>query len=168
MVIVVVAAACGPSSKQMRAAKLAEYSASSATMFDIALQVAQENYKPTDIDAPGRRFATEPQFYSAEGGRQSPGKDGFVQYSEGSVILSLAVEVVQVGRRSAVNVFPKTFQMVTGSPKPRELEPDDPNLPPWVLGRVDALAFAIYERAREQGIVVDRGSEPRVPAHLAQ
>ena len=38
--------------------------------------------------------------------------------------------------------------MLSGSPKPRELKPDDPFLPPFVLGRADELQFEIYERAQ--------------------
>jgi hypothetical protein len=45
-------------------------------------------------------------------------------------------------------VTPITLQALAGSPKPRELKPDDPYLPPWVLGRADQLQFEIYDRAR--------------------
>jgi hypothetical protein len=45
-------------------------------------------------------------------------------------------------------VTPQTFQVLSGSPKPRELMPDDPYLPPFVLGRADELSFEIYDHAR--------------------
>jgi hypothetical protein len=140
--------ACGPSSAQLKAAKTAQYKASAQTVYDIALAVAQEDYQVTEADAANGRFITRPQFYSKEGGRQSAGAGDFVQTTPGSVRLQLFVEVVGVGDgKVAVTVTPRTLQIVGGSPKPRELEPDDPDLPPWVLGRVDSLQLAIHERA---------------------
>lgn len=148
VLLVVLAMACGPSTAQITAAKTATY-ASRDQIFEIAAKVAQENYKLGQVDLEGRRFVTEPQMYSPEGGRQSPGAGGFVHMSDRSVQLSLIVEVLPAQPRGAVVVItPKTFQVISGSPKPRELAPDDPNLPPWVLGRVDALAVAIHERGK--------------------
>lgn len=146
-------AACGPSSGQVKAAKTARYTAPPQALFDIALQEAQKNYQIGEVDAANSRFATAPQMYSAEGGRQSPGAGGFVQMSEGSVQLALIVEIVPAQPNGhAVVITPKTFQVVSGSPKPRELTPDDPNLPPWVHGRVDTLAVAIFEAARHHAV----------------
>jgi hypothetical protein len=48
--------------------------------------------------------------------------------------------------------------MIPASPTPRERRADDPNLPPWVLGRVDSLALAIYERAKSMGIPITQGT----------
>jgi hypothetical protein len=145
----VVFVACGASTAEVTAAKTAEYKSSAETIFDLAIQAAQETYKIGEVDGPGHRFATAPQFYSAEGGRESPGAGDVVQVRGGSILLALIVEVDQkAGGGVVVAITPKTFQVVSGSPKPRELKPDDPNLPPWVHGRVDALSVAIYERAK--------------------
>jgi hypothetical protein len=151
LVILLVVAACGgPSTTEVRTAKTAQYAAPPVTLFDIALQVAQQDYKIGDSDPANGQFITTPQMYSAEGGRQSAGAGGVVQYSGGSVLLSLIVEVQVIDPTHVmVVVTPKTFQAVAGSPKPRELQPTDPNLPGWVLGRADALAVAIYENAKQ-------------------
>jgi len=154
LLFVGVVMACGPSSGQIKTAKTARYSGPPQTLFDVAVQETQKNYTIGEVDAENSRLATAPQMYSAEGGRQSPGAGGFVSMSDGSVQLALIVEVVPAeGGRYAVVITPQTFQVVTGSPKPRELEPDDPNLPPWVHGRVDALAVAIFEAARQYAVV---------------
>lgn len=142
----------GPSSAEIKDAKSAQYKADADVLMDIAIQVAQENYKIGQVDAANQRFATVPQFYSAEGGRQSPGAGGFVSISPGSVELVLVVEIVPGGVGQHVVVTPVTFQVVSGSPKPRELKPDDPNLPPWVLGRADALAVAIHAQAKPHAL----------------
>jgi hypothetical protein len=75
--------------------------------------------------------------------------DYLVNSMGGDIRLSLEVQVVPgPGGRSLVAVTPRTLQMVTGSPQPRPLRPDDPNLPGWVKGRVDQLAVDIYSAAK--------------------
>ena len=149
LVMLVAFLACGPSNAQIKTAKTAQYTASVDTIYDIALATAQDNYNIGEAERENGRFLTAPQFYTAEGGRQSTGADDMVMVGPGSVRVELLVEVVATGdKQVAVTVTPRTFQVVSGSPKPRELAPDDPSLPPWVLGRADALQVAIYERAK--------------------
>lgn len=145
--VVLAVVACGPSNTQIRTAKLAEYRAPAPTIYALALAAASVDYKIGDADGAGR-FVTVPQFYNREGGRESAGAGDVVQVRAGSVRLELVVTIVDRVERSSVVITPRTFEVVSGSPKPRELAPDDPNLPPWVTGRADALAVAIYERAK--------------------
>jgi len=148
--LVLTLVACGASTKEIATAKQAEYKASANVVLDIAIQVAQESYKLGEVDGQGHRFATAPQFYNSEGGRESPGAEGVVQVREGSIRLELIIEVRDATAGHVVVVItPRTYQVLAGSPQPRELAPDDPNLPPWVKGRVDALALAIYDHAKQ-------------------
>jgi hypothetical protein len=149
VLMLAVAGCTGASSAHIATAKTAEYRASSGAIFDLAIQAAQENYKLGEIDGPGKRFITAPQFYNAEGGRESAGAGDVVQIRQGSVRVQLMVEVFEQGEIARVAITPRTLQVVAGSPKPRELRADDPNLPPWVHGRVDALYVAIYDRAKK-------------------
>ena len=144
--------ACGPSTQEVKTAKLARYSAPAPTLFDIALAATQQDYKIGEVDRATARFATEPQMYSPEGGRQSPGAGGYIQFTDRSVLLSLLVEVLPTDGGHVVTVTPRTFQMIAGSPKPRELAPNDPDLPGWVRGRVDSLQVAIYKAAKQHAI----------------
>src|SRR5262245_48454517 len=144
---VLVAAACGASAAEVKTAKTASYNTTPAQMLEIAEQAAQESYKIGNVEADG--FATQPQFYSPEGGRESAGADNYVQVRGGSVRVSLHVKVIETApHQVSVTVTPETYQMVEGSPQPRKLAPDDPSLPPFVTGRAEALALAIYERAK--------------------
>lgn len=153
MVVAVAILGCGASNAEIRTAKSATYTMAPQALFDTALQVTQKTYKLGEIDAANGRFTTESQVYSPEGGRQSAGAGGFVNMSDGSIMLSLFVEIVAIDdKHHAVVVTPKTFQVLAGSPKPRELAPDDPNLPPWVAGRVDSLSVAIYEQAKQHAV----------------
>jgi hypothetical protein len=149
LVAVIAAAACGPSSAEIRTAQTATYQTSAAEMYKVALQVAAEDYKIGETDEASAAFATLPQWYSPEGGRQSAGAGDFVQLDDRSVQLSLVVEVAELDDHHViVKVTPVTMQHLSGSPQPRELAPDDPNLPGWVTGRAESLQVAIYQHAQ--------------------
>lgn len=145
---------CGVSSKEVRTAKLAEYNAQTAQILDLATQVVQRNYKVADIDPQQATLITAAQWYSENGGRRGTTNEGngdyLVNMRGGDIELSLEVRVLgAAGGRVLVTVQPRTRQLVSGSPQPRVLTPDDPNLPPWVQGRVDTLAVDIYNAAKQ-------------------
>ena len=124
---------------------------SPSEVYAIAKQTAAEDYKIGEEDPEHHKFATEPQWYSHEGGRQSRGAGDFVQLDDRSVQLSLVVEVEELAPKFetlVVKVTPVVFQHISGSPKPRPLEPNDPNMPGWVGGRVESLELAIHKAAR--------------------
>lgn len=152
-VLAIAVSACGPSSGQIRAAKSARYNAPAKSVLDVALQVAQRTYKIGAMDFDTLEFATVPQWYSRDGGRISPNNDGkgdFVNAGGGDVQMTLFVKVKQVdGGSMVVVVTARTFELIAGSPQPRELMPDDPGLPPWVLGRIDSLAIEIHGEAQK-------------------
>ncbi|NVB80332.1 MAG: hypothetical protein HOV81_18205 [Kofleriaceae bacterium] len=142
-------AACGPSAAEIKTAQTAKYKATAADLYGIAEQVTAETYKIGETKPP-TALATVPQWYSPEGGRQSSGAGGYAQIEDRSVNLVLVVEVLELDDGSfAIKVTPKTLQHVSGSPQPRELMADDPNLPPWIHGRVESLQLAIYQRAQQ-------------------
>lgn len=108
-----------------------------------------------DAQRDGNQYAlvTVPQWYNPEGGRESAGAGDYVQVRDGSVQVRFIVELVPIDdQHVAVKVTPKTFEHVSGSPQPRELAPDDPNLPPWVLGRGDSLYLAIHKRLQNYAV----------------
>ena len=152
--VATVGCAAGPSAQQVRTAKLAEYNADTRQLLDVAIQVAQKKYQiePGDID-PNGRFLTAPQWYSADGMRRGKSNQGNGDYlmnsGGGDIRLSLEVQVVPgPGGRSLVAVTPRVLQMMAGSPQPRPLVPDDPNMPGWVKGRVDQLTVDIHAAAK--------------------
>lgn len=147
MVVGLAVAGCGPSNAEIRTARLAVHRVPVDDVLDAAIQAAQAEYALGGIDAPNRRFATAPQFYSEEGMRLTPGPEGVVQNVRGnSILMHLVVEVKPADGGVVVVVTPRTFQMISWSPKPRELLPNDTSFPGFVKGRVDALTVAIYRR----------------------
>jgi hypothetical protein len=147
-------AACAPSDADIRTAKSTIYNGNADQIFQMAEQGAMdENYKIGPVDAGHLMFETEGHFYSATGDRQSEGAEGYVKVDNHSVKVSFIVVVDEVGASQyVVSVKPRTWQYLAGSPQMRELDPADPSLPPWVLGRADHLQLAIYDRTR--GFVV--------------
>jgi hypothetical protein len=150
MLVVIALAACGASNAEIKTAKIAQYNAPTETLYQIALQTAAEEYKIGDTNPSEGTFMTTEQWYSPEGGRQSSGAGDYVQLDDRSILLMLIVEIegMDAGKKAIV-VTPKVFQHLSGSPKPRELLPDDPGMPGWVHGRVDDLALAIYNNAKK-------------------
>jgi hypothetical protein len=149
-------AACGGTDHQVAMAKATEYNGADTQLFDLALQVTQQTYKIGETDPPGRRFVTAVQFYNREGGRQSAGAGDFINMSDGSISLQMLVEIVPTeSGKHLILVTPVVTQVVSGSPKPRELKPDDPYMPGFVLGRVDTLTVEIYDAAKANKLVPD-------------
>ncbi|HEY6038615.1 MAG TPA: hypothetical protein VIV58_30240 [Kofleriaceae bacterium] len=141
-------AACGPSNAELRTAKTAVY-ADGSQVFAIAEQAAgDENYKLV-ADEGHLTYETVPKWYSPEGDLQSAGADNYTTVNNNSVKVSFIVAVTSAGAgQYVVTVTPHTWQYVAGSPQMRELEPNDPYLPPWVIGRADTLSLSIYDRAK--------------------
>jgi hypothetical protein len=146
-------AACGPSAAEIKTAKSAGYSGDPGEMFDIIEATTAQTYKIGEVVREGElALATVPQWYNPEGGRQSSGAGDYVQVSDRSIQLSMIVRLVDADRRFVVTVEPKTFQHISGSPQPRELRPDDPNLPGWVSGRVDSLHLEIHKALQKYAV----------------
>lgn len=149
-VLCLVLAACGPSSEEVKTAKLAEYNASPIEILHIAADAAAAmNFKVRSASEERLEFITFERVYTHEGDLESAGADSYIQIRPGSVSVAMIVRaVVDDDKHVHITVTPKTFEWLRGSPQPRELQPDDPYLPPWVLGKADALQLAIYDRAK--------------------
>jgi hypothetical protein len=148
--LIVALGACGASSAEVKAAQTARYQAPTETLYDVAKRTTEQDYKIVEEDQRMAIFMTEGQWYNPEGGRESAGAGDYVQLVDRSVMLSMIVEVVEIDdAHSYIKVTPKVFQHISGSPKPRELKPEDPNMPGWIQGRVEELQVAIYKNAKQ-------------------
>jgi hypothetical protein len=139
---------CAASDAEIRSAKTSIYYGNAAQILQLAEQGAMdENYKIGPVDDGHLTFETVGRFYSPTGDLQSEGAEGYVKVDNHSVKVSFIVEIDQLANdQFRVQVRPRTWQYLAGSPQMRELDPTDPSLPPWVLGRSDHLAVAIHDR----------------------
>ncbi len=160
LLVVAIVAACGPTSSEVRTARETLYTADPHVILKLAAEAAEgEHYRIGAVDQNELEFVTEPKFYTKTGDLESAGADNVVLVRPGSVQVQFIVRVIAADpQHVGVSVTPKTFQTMAGSPKPRELAPDDPYLPSFVLGRADALSLAIYQRAKPYALAPPGGS----------
>jgi hypothetical protein len=149
--LLLVFAACAVSNAEVRTAKTAQYVTDHGEqLFAFAEQAAADkNYKVGAADDGHLTFETQPKWFSSEGDLQTAGADDYTLIRGHSVKVSFVVVITETQENHyVVTVTPHTWQYIGGSPQLRPLEPEDPNLPPWVLGRADALTVAIYDRSK--------------------
>jgi hypothetical protein len=149
-VVLVALVACGPSAKQVGAAREARYSADPATIFELAEAAAKDGYhKILQADVMAGVFITQGKWYSPDGQSESAGVGDAVQVEDGSLYVQLLVKVARVDATAVtVTVTPVVERFRMGASQHEKLAPDDPSLPGWVQGKADALAVAIYDRAK--------------------
>jgi hypothetical protein len=136
---------------EIKSARTAVYKSTPEQVMSLAMEATQETYQVGDRG--DGEFSTVPRFYSSTGELESAGAQDTVMLKAGSVRVIFHVKVAHSsGDFVTVAVTPETYQLVDGSPMPRKLAPDDPGLPPFVLGRADSLAMAIYERAKPYAV----------------
>jgi hypothetical protein len=162
LLLVLALGACAPSDAEIKTARSAVYQADGEQIFQLAEQGAMdENYKIATVDDGHLTFETLGRFYSPTGDLQSEGADSYVKIDNHSVKVSFIVVVQQIGTNQyAIQVTPRTWQYLAGSPQMRELTVDDPSLPPWVHGRADHLALAIYDRTKGFAVAAPAAPAP--------
>ena len=159
--MIVALVGCGPSALDVKTAKTAVYRVEPHQLLRLAEEATRGEYRIRDVDEAGYMFRTDAKLYGTDGLAWSmrplnervagPGPDGNgkLPMPPGMVSLSFVVRlVIGENQQVVVSVIPKTLEGVEGGTGPREIEPDDPSLPPFVKDRADALALAIYNHAK--------------------
>src|SRR5688572_8352921 len=90
-----IAAACGPSAKEVETAKAARYRGPAIQIFDIAESVAQGTFKLYDSDPDQYVFMTLPKWYSPDGQSESAGVGNAVKVEDGSFLVGFLVQIVE-------------------------------------------------------------------------
>ncbi len=140
---------CGPSYKEMKVAKDATYNITGKELFDIALQVTQRNFKVEAIGDTRDWLATTAKWYSPEGQSITGGAGDYVKATEGSINVSLRVQVASDGTHSRVLVKAVARRYKVGMTALEEFNDEDPSKPGWVNGKADTLAYEIWEAAKK-------------------
>ena len=170
--LVIALAACGPSNAEIKTAKEASYNASLPDMIEVAKQAISDEYKVAGVDQGDcvgdegectAVVASVRRFYGPEGDLQSSigsspdGRTEFVHMTNGTVGSAFLVKLHRTAAHAViVEVVPDTFQYIN-TPQPRPLAPDDPNLPPFIHGRADALAARIYDLGKKYVVAAPPG-----------
>ncbi len=143
---ILVLAACGPSSAEIRTAREARYTEPMSTVFDAVYEAASAEYKIISRDDHEGALLTDGKWYAADGGVEPKGAGGGQFVRDGSVHFALEIRVQGDEGDWWIEVTPRAMQHLGGSPQPRELAPDDPAMPGWAQGKIDAMYVAIHRR----------------------
>jgi hypothetical protein len=159
---------CGPSYQEMKVAKDATYNVTGKELFDIALQVTQRNFKVEAIGDTRDWLATTAKWYTPEGQSVTGGARDYVKATEGSINVSLRVQVVSDGTHSRVIVKAVARRFKVGMSALEEFNEEDTSKPGWVNGKADTLAYEIWEAAKKyQTTAAPGATAPVAPAPVA-
>ncbi|MBP9087248.1 MAG: hypothetical protein KBG15_14090 [Kofleriaceae bacterium] len=162
------AVGCGPSYQEMKLAKDATYNITGKELFDIALQVTQRNFKVEAVGDTRDWLATTAKWYTPEGQSVTGGARDYVKATEGSINVSLRVQVVSDGTHSRVIVKAVARRFKVGMSALEEFNDEDTSKPGWVNGKADTLAYEIWEAAKKyQTTTAPGATAPIVPAPVA-
>lgn len=143
------AVACGPSGKQVATAKQARYQGDKQQLFTVIKQAVESKYKILKSDEVALGLQTTGRWYNPEGQALSAEMGDVRDVPDQSLNISLIVELLTEGPSYAVSVKPQIVRYIKGRPNPDTLEPTDPSLPGWALGKGDNLQVEIYEALKQ-------------------
>jgi len=140
--------ACGPSAAEIRTAREAHYTVSMGEVYDAVHEAAKADYGIAAYDEMEGWVITDGKWYAPEGGVEPKSADGGQFVGDRSVHFALEIYVRGAERDWTIEILPRAMQNVQGSHQARELKPDDPAMPGWAHGKIDAMYVAIYNRLK--------------------
>lgn len=158
--LLIALAACGPSNKEVAAAKQARYTGDKSTLFQAAKAAVEAKHKIAKEDEAALGFQTIGRWYTQDG-MLAPGSDEDMrQVPDKSIRMTLVVRLLPDGENWIIEVEPSMLRRVSGSPQPMKLEKTDPSVPGFVTGQVDALQFEIWSALKQYEVKMPGGIAP--------
>ena len=150
--------ACGANAAQVKTARETQYTAPPATLFAEVKPVIEKDYRIVRTDPGALSYQTEPRWYTPEGLADHAEGGNIARLQENSINLSLVVTFPQVDAgQHRVTVTPIILRKPGISSKPETLDRNDPSIPGWVHGKVEALELAIHERLKSYAATAPAG-----------
>jgi hypothetical protein len=162
--VLATAVACGPSYQEMKSAREASYNISSQDLLDIAMKVTQRNIKVEVIGDTKDWFATVSKWYNPDGASEAGGAGGYTKAHDGSINVTLKVQVSSDGSSSKLMVKAIARRYKTGMAALEEFNDDDASKPGWVNGKADNLAYEIWEAAKKYQVTSAPGATAPISA----
>jgi hypothetical protein len=161
-VAIVAIAACGPSSKELSGAKSARYHGDKIAIFNGAKEAVAAKYTLEKSDETTLGMNTTNRWYTPEGLAASEGGD-MRQVPDKSIGIMFIVKVLPDGENWVVSVEPMMQRYFAGRPNPDKLALDDPSIPGWATGKIDALAFDINNNLKQYEVKAGGAQMPPPP-----
>ena len=142
--ILCVLSACGASSSEVKGAKQAHYKGDKMALYNAAKDAVAAKYKIDKSDEPNLTLQTVGRWYTPEGLGASERGD-MRDVPDRSINITFSVALRPDGDAYIVQITPAYLRYFAGRPNPDTLTADDPSLPGFAPGKVDALAVDIHE-----------------------
>ncbi|HEY6032937.1 MAG TPA: hypothetical protein VIV58_01725, partial [Kofleriaceae bacterium] len=148
-VALVLVAACGPSSSEIKTARATTYNGAPAELFaatktaveDMHYQIHSSNDGELTLETLGIWFNPDGQIDTAI-------DNNIARLQEDSINITYTVKLVQNNGTWRVDVTPLIGRKHGLTSTPDKIEPEDPSLPGWVGGKTDALVIHIHDKLK--------------------
>ncbi|HEY4244277.1 MAG TPA: hypothetical protein VGM88_30900 [Kofleriaceae bacterium] len=157
-------AACGPSGQEMSQAKTARYHGDKMAIFHAAKDATEAKYKLGKVDEVALGFQTEGRWYTPEGLAASERNGDMRDVPDKSLSIVFVVRVLPDGDNFIVQVEPHYMRYFAGRPNPDVLEANDPSIPGFATGKVEALQYDIYQALKPYAVASTGGTPPPAPS----
>jgi hypothetical protein len=141
-----VVAACGPSSTQLKQAREARYEGSRDDLFMAVVQAVEQDHEIDKLDHERGALLTKGRWHEPDGTFEDSSDVNRMQ--SGSVFLGMLVRLDGAEPPYRVLVEASADQVRDGYSAPYHFKPDDPQLPGWVIGKVEDLQLKLHERLK--------------------
>jgi len=157
--VLCVLAACGASSVEVKGAKSAHYKGDKLVIFNAIKEAVAAKYKLEKSDETTLGLQTIGRWFTPEGLAASERGD-MRDVPDRSLNVTLVVTMHADGDAWVVQVTPAYLRYFAGRPNPDKLAPDDPSIPGWATGKVDALAVDVHEALKSYEVQTLPGTIP--------
>ena len=158
--LTLLAVACGPSSKELGAAKSARYTGDKLEIFGAVKAVVESKYQLAKSDETTLGMQTMARWFSPEGLAASATAEDARDLPDKAILWGVVVTMLPDGSAWIVKVSPLIKRKNAGMPKPDDVKEDDPSLPGWVNSRTDQLALDIHKALAKYEVKQPGGLAP--------
>ena len=148
-IVAVIAAACGPSGKQIAMAKQARYQGDKLVLFNAMKTATADKYQLEMSDETQLGLRTVGRWYTPEGLAASERQGDMRDVPDNSLNILFVVKLLPEGQSWVVSIDPKMLRYHAGRPNPDVVAQNDPSVPGWATGKVDQLYSAIHDALKQ-------------------
>jgi len=148
-VALVLVAACGPSSAELKSAQDTTYSGAPATLFAAMKSAVEDANNKIHTSNDGElTVETLGVWYTPEGQIDTMIDNNIARLQDDSINIAYSVKLAQAGTATTykVQVVPVIGRKHGLSSAPDKIDPDDPSLPGWVAGKANSLRVHIHDK----------------------
>ena len=160
LIALLVLAACGPSSSEMKGAKSSRSKGDKLVLFAAAKAATEAKYHLQKSDENALGMQTIGRWYTPEGLGASERDGDMRDVPDRSINIAFVVTLLPDGDAWVVSVKPLMMRFHAGSPKPEPLAENDASVPGWATGKVDQLWFDIHAALAQYEVKTLPGSAP--------